>query len=80
MKRLSIKGITRGRGQFIPDEEALNGLDKSWREGDIIWPHSDKKKKNKTVAQAYFIPLRAKVSFHPPPANLSKSVQSLVWA
>lgn len=60
MRRLSIKGITQGRSQFIPDEKALNGLDKSSREGDIIWPHSEK-----TVAQAYFKPLRAKVSSHP---------------
>lgn len=61
MRRLSIKGITRGRSQFIPDEKALNGPDKSSREG-ISFGLTAKK----TVAQAYFKPLRAKVSSQPP--------------
>lgn len=79
MKPLSIKGITQGRSQFIPDEEPLNGLDKSSGEGISFGLTAKKKKKRKTVVQAYFKPLRAKVSAHPPPANLSKGMQSWEW-
>lgn len=49
MKGISIKGITQGRRQFIPDEKALNRLDKS-RSVRISFGHTvERKKKEKKL-------------------------------
>lgn len=78
MRQLSIKDIAQGRSRFIPDAKALNGLNKSSGEG-ISFGLTAKKKK-KSVVQAYFKPLRSKVSCCPIPLPpICQRVCSIHW-